>query len=285
MTENMMDLEDAAVYAAALLGQADALLVAAGAGMGVDSGLPDFRGSKGFWQAYPVLAESKISFESMANPRWFASDPAMAWAFYGHRAQLYNATTPHLGFRLLKAWADRMSAGHFVFTSNVDGQFQKCGFSESRVLECHGSIHHLQCSVPCSRQLWEWDCSGLKVDLREFRATGDLPLCPQCGHIARPNILMFGDGQWLGLRSGESQRRFVDWTGSLQGKRLVIIECGAGTAIPSVRHTCENLANQYGASLIRINPREPDGPPGTVSMATGALEGLVRIARELGRRK
>ncbi len=281
MADHSMNLDDAAVYAAALLGQADALLVAAGAGMGVDSGLPDFRGRKGFWKAYPLLAESKIPFESMANPRWFSSDPAMAWAFYGHRAQLYSVTTPHLGFRLLKAWADRMPAGHFVFTSNVDGQFQASGFSESRILECHGSIRQLQCTEPCSRMLWDWDSSELQIDLKAFRAIGGLPLCPKCGRIARPNILMFGDGQWLGLRSGESQRRFVDWTSGLQGKRLVIIECGAGTAIPSVRHTCEDLVEQLGASLIRINPREAEGPPGTISMAVGGLSGLVRIARAI----
>ena len=53
----------AAEHAAALLEQADALIVAAGAGMGVDSGLPDFRGVSGFWQAYPALGRSKIRFE------------------------------------------------------------------------------------------------------------------------------------------------------------------------------------------------------------------------------
>jgi NAD-dependent SIR2 family protein deacetylase len=38
-------------HAAALVHQADLLIVAAGAGMGVDSGLPDFRGNDGFWKA------------------------------------------------------------------------------------------------------------------------------------------------------------------------------------------------------------------------------------------
>jgi len=28
------------------------LVIAAGAGMGVDSGLPDFRGPEGFWRTY-----------------------------------------------------------------------------------------------------------------------------------------------------------------------------------------------------------------------------------------
>ena len=43
--------------AAELIGRADALLVTAGAGMGVDSGLPDFRGKDGFWREYPALKQ------------------------------------------------------------------------------------------------------------------------------------------------------------------------------------------------------------------------------------
>jgi len=30
------------------------LIITAGAGMGVDSGLPDFRSKEGFWQATPI---------------------------------------------------------------------------------------------------------------------------------------------------------------------------------------------------------------------------------------
>ena len=54
-----------------VLSGAKSLLIGAGAGMGVDSGLPDFRGSEGFWKAYPPLAKLGIRFEEMANPRWF----------------------------------------------------------------------------------------------------------------------------------------------------------------------------------------------------------------------
>ena len=49
--------------------QADGLLITAGAGMGVDSGLPDFRGTEGFWRAYPALAQAHIRFESIAACR------------------------------------------------------------------------------------------------------------------------------------------------------------------------------------------------------------------------
>ena len=81
--------------AAAAVAMADALLVTAGAGMGVDSRLPDFRGDKGFWKAYPPFERLGVSFVDMANPGWFARDPELAWGFYSHRLELYRATEPH----------------------------------------------------------------------------------------------------------------------------------------------------------------------------------------------
>ncbi len=74
---------------------ADSLLLAAGAGIGVDSGLPDFRGPQGFWRAYPGLKKSGLRFEQIANPEHFHSDPTLGWGFYGHRLKLYRETQPH----------------------------------------------------------------------------------------------------------------------------------------------------------------------------------------------
>jgi len=71
-----------------LIHSCSGLLIAAGAGMGVDSGLPDFRGKEGFWRAYPPLLKLGIRFEEMANPRWFTENPELAWGFYGHRYNL-----------------------------------------------------------------------------------------------------------------------------------------------------------------------------------------------------
>ena len=137
-------------HAAEVIARADSLIVAAGAGIGVDSGLPDFRGKDGFWQTYPALARANVDFYAIASPSAFHSDPLLAWGFYGHRLQLYRDTTPHGGFGILRKWGDGMPNGHAVFTSNVDGQFQKAGFDPRLVYECHGSIHHLQCLEPCS---------------------------------------------------------------------------------------------------------------------------------------
>jgi hypothetical protein len=61
----------------------------------------------------------------------------------------------------------------------------------------------------------------------------------------------------------------------------VVVECGAGTAVPSVRLTGEHLAQRFGATLIRINPRESQGPAGTLSIAGGARETIETIGRML----
>ena len=96
-----MSVDNQIRQAAAAIQAADALLITAGAGMGVDSGLPDFRGAQGFWRAYPAIAKLGLSFEEMAHPAWFGKNPHLAWAFYGHRLNLYRQTEPHQGFRRL----------------------------------------------------------------------------------------------------------------------------------------------------------------------------------------
>ena len=269
--------------AAQAIKNADALLIGAGAGIRVDSGLPDFRGAEGFWKAYPVIAKLGLSFSQMANPSWFETDPALAWAFYGHRLNLYRRTVPHIGFQLLLQAATQKPAGYFVFTSNVDGQFQKAGFALDRIVECHGSIHHLQCTKNCTSEIWEAAGTNITVDEEIFRATGTLPRCKHCAELARPNILMFGDGTWQPDRSHAQQANFNAWIRSL-GKssgRLVIVEIGAGTAVPSVRNTSEHIARMTDGTLIRINPREPEVPRGHLSLPMNAAEGLQRIFQKI----
>jgi NAD-dependent SIR2 family protein deacetylase len=106
---NEMDIERSILAAARAIESADALIIMAGAGIGVDSGLPNYRGDEGLWRAYPPLKELGMSFESAANPEWFQKDPTMAWGFYGHRQELYRNTKPHHGFTLLKRGIDKLT--------------------------------------------------------------------------------------------------------------------------------------------------------------------------------
>jgi NAD-dependent SIR2 family protein deacetylase len=247
--------------------------------MGVDSGLPDFRGDQGFWQAYPPLARLGLRFAEMANPRWFRSDPTLAWGFYGHRLNLYRATVPHAGFRRLHEIATNMPGGLFAFTSNVDGHFQAAGFDADHVCEVHGSIRHLQCLDPaCDAGIWPAPATAIAVDPATMRAHGPLPACPRCGNLARPNILMFDDGAWREARSETQEHRLQGWLRAQTGRRLVIVEIGAGLAVPTVRRFSQRLAAaRPDTHLVRINPRDPGGPAGTISLALGALAALAAL--------
>ena len=267
---------DSVHQAARAIADASAVIVAAGAGMGVDSGLPDFRGNDGFWNAYPPYRRLGVSFSEMANPVAFRENPAFGWGFYGHRLNLYRAAVPHEGFAILRRWGDAKPGGCFVYTSNVDGQFQKAGFPHDRVFECHGSIHHLQCFDGCCDEIWPADQVAVQVDPDTMLAVNTLPRCGACGTFARPNILMFGDMGWLEARADEQHASYRKWLRQFAPDEVVVVELGAGSAIPAVRSNSERLQSE-GATLIRINPREPGGPRGTLSFTTGALASLTSI--------
>lgn len=263
--------------AAEVIQSAEAILIGAGAGMGVDSGLPDFRGNEGFWNAYPPYRDKGLQFTDMANPGWFQQDPSFAWGFYGHRLNLYRQTTPHDGFKILKKWAHSKPGGAFVFTSNVDGQFQKAGFDSKQLLEVHGSIHHFQCLKDCNVGIIPADDFQVQIDESTMRAVGDLPQCPNCSALMRPNILMFGDWGWDGSRQEGQNYLYSNWLDKIRDLKLVIIECGAGTGIPTVRYESERRAGQLGGALIRINVREPQVSAGHFSISDGALKTLEAI--------
>ena len=265
-----------AARAADLIASADALIITAGAGMGVDSGLPDFRSGKGFWDAYPALARAQLSFEAMACPQTFIETPDVAWGFYGHRLNLYRATAPHDGFRLLLDMAKRVPLGAFVFTSNVDGQFQKANFDELRIMECHGSIHHLQCINACEEHVWSASGFHPEVDAAQCLMRSRLPTCPHCRQVARPNVLLFNDWRWLAKRKYQQQLRYRQWRAAVN--RPVVIEIGAGTAIASVRAFGEE---QY-YPMIRINPTDADLVRAEgVSLSCGGLTGISAITDAL----
>lgn len=262
-----------------LIQHADCLLITAGAGIGVDSGLPDFRGPKGFWGVYPALGRAGLDFQDIANPQAFRDNPRLAWGFYGHRLNLYRKTEPGQVFSILKRIASVMEHRAYIFTSNVDGQFQKAGFTPAQICEVHGSIHHLQCTDNCEGEIWSAKDFRPDVDEAKCLLKNDLPVCPHCGALARPNILMFSDGEWLPWRYVEQQAELDLW--KMDRKRGVVIEIGAGTAIPSVRFFSE----QQGWPLIRINPTEPDlGGAEGISLQMGGSEALFGIQAALAQR-
>ncbi len=158
--------------AARAVADADAVVVTAGAGMGVDSGLPDFRGDEGFWNAYPPYRDLGRSFTQLADPIGFLTDARSAWGFYGHRRALYRSTTPHDGFAILSRWVDDAPGGGFVVTSNVD--------LPRRRLRSRGRLVAARCGTTSA--------STTAVRRRSVRAptsTSTRPPCGRSGHCRR----------------------------------------------------------------------------------------------------
>jgi len=271
MPENMYQL------AAEIIREAEVFIITAGAGMGVDSGLPDFRGERGFWKAYPAYAKLGLSFEECATPIHFARNPHFAWGFYGHRTNLYRDIIPHEGFHIIRKWIEHNNADYFVATSNVDGQFQKAGYDEERIYEVHGSIHWLQCQNRCSNSIWGNEAL-LTIDETTMRADDPLPRCPDCGKICRPNILMFGDSSWLQNRTRKQSSAFDQFLKKHSNCRIAVIELGAGVAIPTIRMMSAQIGSRLRhATVIRINPCEAAIASPHISLLSGALSALQHI--------
>ena len=110
-----------------------------------------------------------------------------------------------------------------------------------------------------------WPGRRLEVRVGEdLRATEPLPRCPRCGALARPNMLMFGDFVWVSDRSDEQEARYRRWLNARfqgLGSNVVVLECGAGNAIPTVRNESEAVACRAGATLVASTRTSPRGRP------------------------
>ena len=83
-------------------------------------------------------------------------------------------------------------------------------------------------------------------------------------------------GNWLAGRSAMQENRCEAWLNEVNPEDLVVIEMGAGEAIPTVRNQGNRL-ERFGATLIRINPRDFHGSNRTISIASGAKDALLAI--------
>lgn|SRR5690606_10336494 len=139
-----------------------------------------------------------LQFENMSTPSWFSKDPEFAWGFWAHRFELYKNAKPHEGYYVLKRLGERVKDNYFIFTSNVDGAFERV-FPEKKIMECHGQVFYMQCTdTDCNSEsgIWRVDSLNVEFDKTSFRAQKPLPQCKKCKSIARPNVLMFYDFSW-----------------------------------------------------------------------------------------
>ncbi len=173
---SLVSIQDDLLRASQLLQQAKRVVVLTGAGISTPSGIPDFRSdATGLW--------------SFTNPFEVAS----LWAFREHPQRFYKWLQP-LAVDILKAdpnpahlaLAEMERHGKIttIITQNIDGLHQKAGAQQ--VLEIHGHLREMHCLV-CG---WE-DAS--RSYLEAFVRSGELPLCPQCNHVMKPKVVLFGE--------------------------------------------------------------------------------------------
>ena len=194
-----------------------------GAGISQESGIPTFRGKDGLWRNYNAMELATIDA--------FYKNPKLVWEWYNERRRNIFAAQPNLGHKAiteLEKYAEVV-----ILTQNIDGLHQKAG--STKVLELHGSIVKIKCSV----------CDFKDEMITEFSEIP--PLC-KCGNILRPDVVWFGES----LPQNVWQKAIIF---SSQCDLMII----AGTSlVVSPANTLPIYAKQNNAILIEINPEKTE---------------------------
>ncbi len=152
-----------------LIKEAGQVLALTGAGASTESGIPDFRSKEsGLWNGMPV--------EELASIRALRKDPQKFYDFHLRWWEVCLGAKPNdTHYALAKLEQTGWLLG--IITQNIDGLHQKAG--SRRLWEVHG--HLRTCYCPQCGQ--EFAINRLKEDY----------LCPDCGWILRPRVVLFGD--------------------------------------------------------------------------------------------
>ncbi len=162
---------------AALIGVHRRILVFTGAGVSVDSGIPDFRSPGGVWTRIDPAMLSRPAIEGPGVDR------RPFWQAMRAIAETIGDPQPNPIHRAVAALeqAGRVEA---VATQNIDGLHQAAG--SKRVLELHGAQTHCRC-MGCPAT---WTTAEI---MGRVRAGDGAPDCEHCGGVIRPDLVLFGD--------------------------------------------------------------------------------------------
>ncbi len=269
---------DALDHAARLLARARRPLFLTGAGMSAESGIPTFRDEGGYWRRFPPFARLGLAAQDLASPWAFRHHLAHAWAFYEWRRRNAAENAPHAGYAVITRWlAERFPEG-FVHTTNTDGYHLRAGIAPDRLREVHGSMWRLQCLRPCSRRFWE-EARVPLCDLDEVTMeASELPHCDRCGGVARPHILMFGDGDYVGHPDQDAA-----WEAFVSGGVDLALLIGASGAVPTNDRIAATLQRR-GCKVVTLNPDPTAGGylRPDVALHLPAGEALIALDDRLG---
>lgn len=201
------------------IGKASSIAVVTGAGISAESGIPAFRGAGGLWKQFRP--------EDLATPEAFARDPKTVWEWYDWRRGLVHKAQPNPGHTAL-AEIERRVPRFTLITQNVDGLHGAAG--SRHVLEIHGSIWKLRC-VKCGHR---WEDRSVPLHLP--------PHC-QCGGLARPDVVWFGETLPQDL-----------WQTAARAAMACDVFLSVGTsAVVYPAAGLVELARSAGAKIIEVN--------------------------------
>lgn len=275
-----------------LLRQANAMLIAAGAGLAVEAGI-DYMDTESFARDFPGMV--KLGFHRRAELMGYSDwSPELKWGYLAANVnQVRFQASPHPVYaRLLDLVREKE---YFVITSNVDGLFTKNGFAEDRLFTPQGDYALMQCQTPCSSAVWpSWPVIERilpKIDPATQKVTDSsvLPRCPNCGEDVIMNVR---GGHWfIEDPYREQAERLEQWLDNSHDRDLLALEIGAGFNTPSViRWPMERIVHAHSrAHFIRVNlqypqvPREIAGQ--SVSLQGHAMGAVTAIWKEMGLEK
>jgi len=239
--------------AAEMIFKSKQTLALTGAGISVESGIPDFRSAGGLWSKYDPSEYATISA--------FRQNPERVWNMLRDMDALLSRARPnpaHTGMGEL----ERMGFLHCIITQNVDNLHQAGG--AKNVIEYHGNSSTLSC-LSCGRS----------YRAEEKRAEGT-PRC-ECRAILKPDVVFFGEA----IPPAALSRSF-----QLASRAEVLMVVGT-SAVVSPANTIPSIAKDHGAAIIEIN-KESTHLTHTVTdlfIEQSAGEAIAQIVTELKKRK
>ena len=151
-----------------------------GAGVSVESGIPDFRSDNGLYNDKGTMKEfgfnANIPVETILSHSFFIRYPNEFYNFYRNKMVYLNAKPNSCHLALAKL--EKMGKLKAVITQNIDGLHSMAG--SENVYELHGSIYRNHCM----------NC-GKSYDISYIMNSVDTPCCSECRGLVKPDVVLY----------------------------------------------------------------------------------------------